>query len=125
MPEFTYVARGLDGKRVSGTLHAASERDVVSQLSNKSLFPIDVASETPRGGTSSVTRGRIPDHAMVNFFSSLASLLRGGVPLLRSLKVVRTDLEPATQIDPRRRDRPRGGRLFDRRSICSSPASLQ
>ncbi len=88
MPEFSYVARGLDGKRVTGSLSAASERDVISALSAKSLFPIDVATDAPRRSIVSTVRGRVSDQALVNFFTSLASLLRGGVPLLRSLKVV-------------------------------------
>lgn len=88
MPEFTYVARGLDGKRVSGTLSAGSEREVVSMLGAKSLFPVEVATDQPRNGQVTASRGRVADGALVNFFSSLASLLRGGVPLLRSLKVV-------------------------------------
>ena len=87
MPEFTYLARGFDGKRVSGTMSAASERDVISALSNKSLFPINVTTQAPQR-VLALASGRVPDHALVNFFSSLASLLRGGVPLLRSLKVV-------------------------------------
>jgi len=88
MPEFTYVARGLDGKRVTGTLSATSEREVISVLGNKALFPIEVATDAAPGTSATTIRGRVPDHALVNFFTSLASLLRGGVPLLRSLKVV-------------------------------------
>ncbi len=87
MPEFTYVARGFDGKRVSGSMSAASEREVISALSNKSLFPINVSTQAPQR-TISLSSGRVSDNAMVNFFTSLAALLRGGVPLLRSLKVV-------------------------------------
>lgn len=88
MPDFTYVARGLDGKRVTGSLSAATERDVISLLGAKSLFPIEVATDAPQGSAIATVRGRVGDQAMVNFFTSLASLLRGGVPLLRSLKVV-------------------------------------
>jgi general secretion pathway protein F/type IV pilus assembly protein PilC len=87
MPEFNYEARGLDGKRVSGTMTAVSERDVISALTGKSLFPINVASTAPRR-TASFGRGRVPDQALVNLFTSMAALLRGGVPLLRALKVV-------------------------------------
>ena len=87
MPEYTYTARSLDGERVSGTLSAATEREVIHQLSGKSLFPITVA---PLREKKSVgLRGwRINDQTQANFFSSLASLLRGGVPLLRSLKIL-------------------------------------
>jgi type II secretory pathway component PulF len=49
MPNFSYTARSLDGQRVSGTLTAATEREVVSMLGQKSLFPIKVEQEkTPQ-----------------------------------------------------------------------------
>ncbi len=89
MPEFTYTARSLDGERVSGTLSAATEREVIGVLSGKSLFPIAVA---PLKEKKSVgLRGwRINDQTQANFFASLASLLRGGVPLMRSLKILQS-----------------------------------
>ncbi len=87
MPEFTYTARAIDGQRVSGTLSAISEREVINVLSGKSLFPITVAQVKER---KAVTLGgfRVTDQTLANFFASLAALLRGGVPLLRSLKIL-------------------------------------
>ncbi len=48
MPNYAYTARDLKGKRVSGTLSAASEREAISQLAGKSLFPLSVQLEKTR-----------------------------------------------------------------------------
>ena len=42
MPEFVYVARNLSGERITGEMSAGNERDVVSMLSGRELFPIEV-----------------------------------------------------------------------------------
>lgn len=86
MPEFAYTARNMSGERVSGRVSAATEREAVATLSAKELFPIDVAAEKeakPRFG------GRVSGQLMSTMYSQMASLLRSGVPLLRTLRVLR------------------------------------
>lgn len=88
MPEFAYVARNVQGKRVSGTLSANTERDAVSQLSSSSLFPIEVQQQKQKqkfGGLGN----RISGQLLATFYGQLSGLLRSGVPLLRSLEVLR------------------------------------
>jgi type II secretory pathway component PulF len=87
MPNFAYTARDLHGKRVSGTLAAASEREAITQLSGKSLFPLSVQAERTRATWT--LRRRVSGQLMATFFGQLSSLLRSGVPLLRSLEVLR------------------------------------
>ena len=87
MPEFAYVARDVKGERISGTVSAASEREVLALLSTKSLFPVSVASEKPASGRH--TRKRVRGQLMAVTYGQLAALLRSGVPLLRSLAVLR------------------------------------
>ena len=48
MPEFAYTARDEKGEKVSGTVSAATERDVLAALANKALFPLQVAAENSR-----------------------------------------------------------------------------
>ena len=43
MPDFSYVARNLQGEKVSGSISAASEKEVVSMLSAQALLPVNVA----------------------------------------------------------------------------------
>ena len=87
MPDFAYTARNLQGERVTGSVSASSEREVVSILSHQSLFPVDVTAEKAGAGLQ-FTR-RVSGQVMATNYSQLASLMRSGVPLLRSLGVLR------------------------------------
>ncbi|MBC8875893.1 MAG: type II secretion system F family protein [Planctomycetes bacterium] len=86
MPDFAYIARNGKGERVSGSLSAGSEREVIALLSGDSLFPVEVTPEKPKG--KGVSRKRISGQLMATTYSQLASLIRSGVPLLRSLNVI-------------------------------------
>ncbi|HEX3600877.1 MAG TPA: type II secretion system F family protein [Lacipirellulaceae bacterium] len=88
MPEFTYIARDLTGKRVEGTLAANSEREAVATLSGKDLFPLKVstADGRPTGVKSSP---RVKARIMAGTYGQLSALLGSGVPLLRSLDLLR------------------------------------
>ncbi len=87
MPNFAYIARDNRGKRVSGTLAATSEREAITLLAGKSLFPLQVQ---PEKGKRSWTRGRrASGQQMAVIYSQLSGLLKSGVPLLRSLDVLR------------------------------------
>ena len=87
MPAFAYVARNMEGQRVTGTLTAQTERDAISQLSTKSLFPLEVSAEKASQGIS-LFGGRVKGQVLATTFSQMASLLRSGVPLLRTLKIL-------------------------------------
>ncbi len=87
MPDFAYVARDSSGQRVTGSVAAGSEREVLSILSGKSLFPISVTVE--KAQSSPLGRKRVSGQLMATTYSQLASLLRSGVPLLRSIHVLR------------------------------------
>jgi general secretion pathway protein F len=86
MPEFAYIARNMTGEKVSGRVTAGSEREAVATLSARELFPIDVAAEKE---TKSRFGGRVSGQLMSTTYSQMASLLRSGVPLLRTLRVLR------------------------------------
>ena len=87
MPDYAYTARNLQGERITGSVSAASEREVLSILSNQSLFPVEVKAQQAGGGLQ-LTR-RVSGQVMATNYSQLASLMRSGVPLLRSLGVLR------------------------------------
>ena len=87
MPDFSYIARKLDGERVSGTLSAASEREAISILSGRSLFPVQVSLDKPPQSIG--FGGRVSGQLMATFYQQLAGLLRSGVPLLKSLAILR------------------------------------
>lgn len=87
MPEFTYKARNLTGEIVSGSMNANSERDVISMLSGKSLFPVTV--ETEKEKQQITFGGRVNDQKIAVFYEQLASLISNGVPMMRALNILK------------------------------------
>jgi type II secretory pathway component PulF len=95
MPDFAYIARDTTGRKVSGTLSAPSRRDVVASLGKQSLFPLEVKDAQP-GTAVRVKRGKkVKPQVMAVLYAQLADLLRSGVPLLRSLDVLKNQCSHA------------------------------
>ena len=91
MPTFAYTARDLAGKQVTGTLEATGEREVAAILSERALFPVKVDDLAQNAGALTSLTGRrkkVSGQTMAVFYSQLASLLRSGVPMIRSLHVL-------------------------------------
>jgi len=88
MPDFSYIARDSNGQKVAGSLAAASEREAISQLVARALFPIEVQAETKPAAKFSLGK-RVGGQLIATTYGQLAGLLRSGVPLLRSLCVLR------------------------------------
>jgi general secretion pathway protein F/type IV pilus assembly protein PilC len=87
MPDFAYIARNELGHRVTGTISAATQREAISLLSGKALFPLKVnAQQSARQWR--LTR-RISGTQLATLYSQLSGLLRSGVPLLRSIDVLK------------------------------------
>ncbi|MCP4816457.1 MAG: type II secretion system F family protein [Planctomycetaceae bacterium] len=87
MPDFEYTARDLQGQKKVGTISAATEREAINLLSGKSLFPISVSTDEAK---RTVYRSKgVKGQVMAATYAQLASLLRSGVPMLRSLAVIR------------------------------------
>jgi len=90
MTTFSYVARDMKGNRVAGTIDAGNQRDATSQLSAKSLFPIEVKLVDTQSSFAAMTKRtrRVKGQTMATFYSQLASLLRSGVPMIRAITVL-------------------------------------
>jgi len=90
MPTFAYTARDMTGKQITGTIEANGEREVTAILSERSLFPVQVRDAAAGGGLSLLrgSRKKVKGHIMATFYGQLASLLRSGVPMIRSLTVL-------------------------------------
>ena len=86
MPEFSYTARDLDGEKVNGRISAASQREALNLLSGRSLFPLSVTAGSI--STSELARKRVKGQVMAMTYSQLSSLLKSGVPLLRSVRII-------------------------------------
>ena len=68
---------------------ANSERDVLNSLSGQSLFPVKVSTEKAAGGEGFSFGKAINDQKLAVFYEQLASLMSNGVPMLRSLTILR------------------------------------
>ena len=66
-------------------LAANTEREAVNILSGQSLFPVKVAEKKVR---QAAFGGRVNAQTMSTFYTQLAGLLRSGVPLLKSLRIL-------------------------------------
>ena len=92
MPEFAYTARGLDGNDVTGLLKAASRRDALNALSDRSLFPLTVEDQDAVPSVSKrldlKSRRRVRAEQVANCLTQLSDLLHNGVPLLTALTLL-------------------------------------
>ncbi len=92
MPDFTYIARDATGAKIEGSMTANSEADVISRLRGDALFPVRV-DDAAKGGKSVEFNlefgGKPKGQQMAMFYQQLASLLENGVPLIRSLSLLK------------------------------------
>jgi general secretion pathway protein F/type IV pilus assembly protein PilC len=86
MPEFRYIARDQTGQRLDGTIAAASRGEAVAALAGRQVFPLQVKDVAPAVEHRRVRR--VPTSLLAVAYGQLADLLRGGVPLLRTLEVI-------------------------------------
>ena len=86
MPDFSYTARDASGQKISGVVVAINEGEAMASLSARELFPLQLSTDQPR------TKKRMPRvraQTVATMYGQLAALLRSGVPLLRSIRVLR------------------------------------
>ncbi len=84
MPEYTFEAMSNVGARSQGNLVASTEREALSMLDARGLFPLRIApaKTTRKGGR------RIRSRNLAAFYAQMADLLHSGVPLLRCLDIL-------------------------------------
>jgi type II secretory pathway component PulF len=87
MPDFSYTARTITGQDVTGLISAESRRDVLSMLTQKSLFPIDVSPIRKSAVTFRLNR-RVSAETLAATLTQLSDLLANGVPLLQALDLL-------------------------------------
>ena len=96
MSVFAYTALSKDGRRTSGTLLAESRASALAQMSRQGLHPvrIDESKDTAAKKAQPVASakiGKVSQKAVESFTRELANLLAGGVPLSRSLQLLRRE----------------------------------
>lgn len=90
MPQFAYVARSLDGKTTQGSISAATRHEAISELRQRSLFPITLKSADSKTLPlfELFQRQSVSAEVLANHLTQLADLLENGVSLLESLDVI-------------------------------------
>jgi len=98
MPEYNYKARNLQGEITSGSMFANTEKDMVGALSAKGLFPVSVTAEVEKKQIR-IGGGRVSDQKIAAFYEQLASLITNGVPMMRSLRILKEQAQvPVFQV---------------------------
>src|ERR1043165_3439660 len=85
MGRFSYTALTAAGERIAGTLTAATEQAVLSELEARRLVPVSVKAERER---KPLLVRRISMRALAGAYQQASDLLRAGVPLLRTLRLL-------------------------------------
>ena len=87
MPEFAYTARTLSGENVAGSIVAASKRETLSVLAERSLYPLRVESSR-KANSRWQPKKRISPQLLAANLTQLADLLQNGVPVLNALAIL-------------------------------------
>jgi type II secretory pathway component PulF len=97
MSVFAYTALSKDGRRTSGTLSAESRASALAQMSRQGLHPVrideskDTAAAKKAQPLAPGKVGKVSQRSIESFTRELANLLAGGVPLSRSLQLLRRE----------------------------------
>jgi type II secretory pathway component PulF len=92
MAMYDYRAKGQDGQVVSGTMEAASERDLFQNLERAGQVPIRIVEAGVNNMASGISgwaaswgKGRVGAKHVVPFTRQLATMVKSGIPILASL----------------------------------------
>src|SRR6266700_2515508 len=100
---YAYTAVNKDGRRTAGTLSAESRAAAIAQMSRQGLMPVtideakDAAAAAKKAQAAAAgSELHVSQKAIENFTRELANLLAGGVPLARSLALLRREAHNAS-----------------------------
>jgi type IV pilus assembly protein PilC len=91
MGRFNYTVQDGKGETTSGNLEAGDENEAIAALQGKGFFILSIAAERTAhaaAGGKSQAGGEVAGRDLVFFAEQLATLLNGGVPLVRALSLL-------------------------------------
>ncbi|MBI5624903.1 MAG: type II secretion system F family protein [Elusimicrobia bacterium] len=93
MARFAYTVQDSKGETISGSLEANDENDAIGVLQGKGYFILSISSDKSArsslaGKAASATSASVAETDLVFFAEQLATLLNGGVPLVRALSLL-------------------------------------
>ena len=94
MPTFTYEALNGDNKPIQGTMEGTDRNAVIVALTKQGLKPLQVTIESQKLSKSlSFLRPRVKLSDLVLFTRQLSTMVSAGVPLLRALTTLESQME--------------------------------
>jgi type IV pilus assembly protein PilC len=91
MARFSYTVQDSKGETSTGALEAADENEAISSLQAKGYFILSISAAkgaTSAGGKATSGAQKVELRDLVFFAEQLATLLNGGVPLVRALSLL-------------------------------------
>ena len=93
MPEFHYIARNNQGKKVAGQREAASAEELAELLQTESLIPIEIRpvqivikkSKSPNLVLPKFFKEKVPDKELQMFCRQMYTLLKAGIPIITTV----------------------------------------
>jgi type IV pilus assembly protein PilC len=96
LPQFTYTARDRQGKVVTATIEAPTQRDVAALLRDKGLFVSDI--KAPKSGLQADIKlpaflERVDLRDITVFSRQFATVINAGLPVVQSLTILAKQAE--------------------------------
>ena len=90
MAQFSYTVQNERGEMKTGILEAVDENEAVASLQGRGFFILALASEKAGSGIAKKLAGggKVGTWQLIFFAEQLATLLNGGVPLVRALSLL-------------------------------------
>ncbi|MCE5230422.1 type II secretion system F family protein [bacterium] len=104
MPEYSYEALDKGGKQVKGIIDAANEDVIIEKLRDMGYYPLRVTPNKKKAGQGTDVLAlpglrllfhRIKTKHICTFTRQLATLIDAGLPIMRSLTILREQVESA------------------------------
>ncbi len=99
MPDYTFTARSTSGQIQKGTINAKNKEGAITSLRSKELQPI-IVEEAKKGGLNMnipLPGGhKVKSKDLVIFTRQLSTMVNAGVPILRSLTLLKEQTESPT-----------------------------
>lgn len=101
MAEFAYEALDKGGKQVKGTIEASNEEIIIEKLRDMGYYPLRVTPLKKKAGNADISAlpifkflfHRIKTKHICTFTRQLATLIDAGLPIMRSLSILREQVE--------------------------------
>lgn len=88
MANFTYQARDVSGKLVTGMVEAPDEQAATMSLVNRELMVVGLRTATGRKARAKRQQGKVKSQDLVVFTRQLATMMDAGLPLVQSLSAL-------------------------------------